>query len=113
MKELNDDNETGINFVNWDYTINSSAVKDYEKYLNDTKKKDDKTIKVEEGEDKAFYIRAGKYKLSIETNGVKSEKDFEIKTPEKRSKRLAIPSAISSPGEFEEWMEESGLEGKK
>jgi hypothetical protein len=38
LKELTDD-EGGINYVIWDYTINPSAVKDYEKHLNDTKKK--------------------------------------------------------------------------
>jgi photosystem II stability/assembly factor-like uncharacterized protein len=114
LKEMTDDSEVGINIVNWDYTINPTAAKDYEKYLNDTKKKDDKAIKVEEGEDHLFYAKAGKYKIIFETaNGIKSEQNFEIKAPERRSRRMAIPSVISSPGEFEEWMEESGLEGKK
>jgi hypothetical protein len=113
LKEMTDDNEAGINTVTWDYTINPAVAKDYEKYLNDAKKKDDKTIKVEESEDKEFYIRAGKYKLIIETNGVKSEQNFEIKAPEKRSRRVMIPSAMNSPEAFEEWMEEEGLEGKK
>jgi hypothetical protein len=113
LKELTDDNEAGINYAIWDYTINPSVVKDYEKQLNDTKKKDDKAIVLEESEDKQFYIKSGKYKLVFETNGTKSEQSFEIKTPEKRSRRMAIPSAISSPGEFEEWFEDSGFEGKK
>ena len=39
LKELTDDNETGINYVVWDYTINPSVVKDYEKQLNDVRKK--------------------------------------------------------------------------
>ena len=113
LKELTDDNEAGINYALWDYTISPSVVKDYEKYLNDTKKKDDKAIVLEEAEDKQFYIKSGKYKFVFETNGTKVEKEFEIKAPEKRSRRMAIPSAISSPGEFEEWFEESGFEGKK
>ena len=94
LKELTDDNEAGINYVLWDYTINSSVVKDYEKQLNDTKKKDEKALVLEESEDKQFYIKAGKYKVVFETNGTKLEQSFEIKTPERRSRRMAVPSAI-------------------
>jgi photosystem II stability/assembly factor-like uncharacterized protein len=114
LKQWTDDSEIGLNFTTWDFSMNNAVVKEYEKQLNDTKKKDDKTIILEEADDKQFYVRGGKYKLIIETaNGSNTEKEFEIKAPEKRSRRMAIPSAVSAPGEFEEWLEESGFEGKK
>jgi photosystem II stability/assembly factor-like uncharacterized protein len=114
IKELSDESEVGINYINWDYTISSAVAKDYEKYLNEAKKKEDKDITIEEAEDKKMYAKAGKYKIVFEAaNGTKIEKPFEIKSPEKRSKRVAVPSAVNSPGEFEEWMEDSGMEGKK
>ena len=75
---------------------------DYEKYLNDTKKKDEKAIKLEEGvDDKKLYIRPGKYKVIIEaSNGIKAEQTLEIRAMERRAGRRGEP--MSAPDEFEE-----------
>ena len=114
LRELTDDSEVGINYGIWDYTIDPKVAQDYEKYLNDIKKKDDKTIKVEEADNKQFYIKAGKYKVIIETaNGQKAEKDIEVKNPERRNRRLSPPSPMTSPDAFEEWYEDGGFEDKK
>lgn len=89
LKTLQDDAETGLNFASYDLTIDKAAVADYEKYLNDIKKKDDKAVKLEEGQDtKVVYIKAGKYKVIIESaSGAKTESTLEIKTTERKSKR--------------------------
>ena len=116
LRTLTDDSEAGLNYVNFDLTIDTTAKVEYEKYLNASKKKDEKEIKLEKADDGKMYIRAGKYKVVIETpTGTKAEQVFEIKAPERRPSRRtnAIPANISTPGEFEEWMEEMGLEGKK
>lgn len=116
LRTLTDDSEAGLNFINFDLSIDTTAKGEYEKYLNAAKKKDEKEVKLEKADDGKMYIRAGKYKVVIETaTGTKSEQVLEIKAPERRSSRRtnAIPVNISTPGEFEEWMEEMGLEGKK
>jgi photosystem II stability/assembly factor-like uncharacterized protein len=114
LKELIDESEAGLNFATWDYTIDKRIVGEYEKYLNDTKSKQTKTIKIEEADDKQIYILAGKYKLVFETsNNEKIEKDLEVKNPEKRIRRFSPPSPINSPDSFEEWYEEEGFEEKK
>ncbi len=113
IKTLSDDAEAGLNFVNYDLSIDESVKSDYEKHLNDSKKKEDKEIKLEPADDKKIYIRGGKYKVIYELNDSKVEKDLEIKTQERRSRRAAIPQGRVSPGEFEEWYEEMGFEEVK
>lgn len=89
LNEMTQDCKAGLNYVSYDMTVNPNVKADYEKYLNDTKKKDEKAIILEEGQDdKKLYIRPGKYKVSIElANGVKTEQSLEIKAVERRSKR--------------------------
>jgi photosystem II stability/assembly factor-like uncharacterized protein len=116
LRTLNDDSEAGLNFANFDLSIDTTAKVEYEKVLNAAKKKDDKEIKLAKADDGKIYIRAGKYKVVVETaTGTKAEQSFEIKAAERRPSRRsnAFPTNISTPGDFEEWMEESGLEGKK
>lgn len=107
LKTITDDAEAGLNFVNFDHAIDASAKADYEKFLNETKKKDEKEIKLAPADDKKIYFRAGKYKVSVEMNGAKAEKDLEIKAAERRNRRVQIPTGVTSP---DEWLEEMGLD---
>jgi hypothetical protein len=113
IKNITDDAEAGLNYVNFDQAIDLAAKGDYEKYLNDVKKKEDKEIKLELADDKKIYFRPAKYKVIIELNGDKLEKDLEIKASERRSRRAMSPKPTASPSEFEEWYEEMGFEETK
>jgi hypothetical protein len=118
IKNITDDAEAGLNNVNFDQAIDLASKGDYEKYLNDVKKKDDKEINAERrplelADDKKVYFRPAKYKVIIELNGDKLEKDLEIKAPERRSRRAMSPKPTASPSEFEEWYEEMGFEETK
>jgi photosystem II stability/assembly factor-like uncharacterized protein len=118
IKNITDDAEAGLNNVNFDQAIDLASKGDYEKYLNDVKKKDDKEINAERrplelADDKKVYFRPAKYKVIIELNGDKLEKDLEIKAPERRSRRAMSPKPTASPSEFEEWYEEMGFEDTK
>ncbi len=113
LKTITDDAEAGLNNVNFDQTINASAKDSYEKFLNDSKKKDEKDVTLEPADDKKIYFRAGKYKVVFELNGEKIEKDLEIKASERRSRRAMSPKPTASPEEFEEWYEEMGFEETK
>ncbi len=87
LKTITDDAEAGLNYINFDQAIDAATKADYEKFLNETKKKEDKEIKLETADDKKIYFRPGKYKVVFELNGEKAEKDLEIKAPERRSRR--------------------------
>jgi hypothetical protein len=113
VKNITDDAEAGLNNVNFDQAIDVAAKGEYENYLNDVKKKEDKEIKLELADDKKVYFRPAKYKLIIELNGDKVEKDLEIKASERRSRRAMSPKPTASPSEFEEWYEEMGFEETK
>jgi photosystem II stability/assembly factor-like uncharacterized protein len=115
LKTITDDAEAGLNFVNFDHAIDATAKADYEKYLNDTKKKDDKAIKIEEADDKKVYFRAGKYKVVVSLSSGSSvgtqttaEKDLEIKTLERRGRRGVAPQGTVSPDELKVMIEEWG-----
>lgn len=99
LKTITDDAEAGLNYANFDQAIDASAKVDFEKYLNDTKKKEEKEVKLEVADDKKIYFRPGKYKVIIEQNGAKAEKELEIKASERRNRR---GGGQPSPDEYEE-----------
>jgi hypothetical protein len=109
LKTLTDTTEAGLNYLTYNYTIDAGAREAYEKYLNDTRKKDDKPVELTPADDKNLYIRPGKYKLSLTQNGTTITHDLEIKAPERRSRR---PLTFASPDEFEAWREEQEEGGK-
>jgi photosystem II stability/assembly factor-like uncharacterized protein len=104
LKTITDEAEAGLNYTNFDHTIDISIKDEYQKFLNETKKKE---AILEPADDKKIYFRTGKYKVIIEQNGSKIEKSLEIKAPENRSRRVSIPAGVSSP---DEWLEEMGLD---
>lgn len=99
LKTITDDAEVGLNYVNFDQAIDASAKADFEKFLNDSKKKDEKEVKLDVADDKKIYFRPSKYKVVIEQNGAKTEKELEIKASERRNRR---GSGQPSPDEYEE-----------
>ncbi|WP_373512145.1 WD40/YVTN/BNR-like repeat-containing protein [Persicitalea sp.] len=118
LATLTDSSKPGLNYAVWDYTVNPDVKTTYAQYLNDVKKKEEKEIKLEAAEDKKLYVQAGKYKVVISTaNGAKTEQTLTVMAPEKRaSKRgISVSEKIpSSPGEWEEYMEEElGIEEVK
>ena len=99
LKTITDDAEAGLNYANFDQAIDASAKADFEKFLNDSKKKDEKEVKLDVADDKKIYFRPGKYKVVIEQNGAKTEKELEIKASERRNRR---GGGQPSPDENEE-----------
>ncbi len=108
LRTLTDTTEAGLNYLTFDYAVDTTQRVAYEKALNEAKKKDDKAIELAVADDKKLYIRPGKYKLTLDQNGTTLTRDFEVKSPERRTRR---PATFASPGEFEQWREEQE-EGK-
>ena len=101
--------DAGLNEVSYDLSISNNQ-EALEKVLSDAKT----SLKLEVREDKKIYLPAGKYKVVLSINSQNSEANFEIKTPEKRSRRVVVPESLNSPDAFEQWYEEMGFEnGKK
>jgi photosystem II stability/assembly factor-like uncharacterized protein len=110
LRTLTDTTEAGLNYLTFDYAVDTTQRVAYEKALNEAKKKDDKAIELAVADDKKLYIRPGKYKLTLEQNGTTLTRDFEVKASERRSRR---PATFASPGEFEQWREEEERESGK
>ncbi len=109
LRTLTDTTEAGLNYLTYDYAVDTTQRAAYEKALNDAKKKDDKAIDLAVAIDKKLYIRPGKYKLTLEQNGTTLTRDFEVKAPERRTRR---PATFASPGEFEQWREDEERSGE-
>lgn len=88
LNEWENQLDAGLNFENYDLTINEKAQFDYNIQLNGARKYSEPAIVADKADDGKIYIRPGRYQLLIETeSGEKSLTDFEIKAPEKKSKR--------------------------
>ncbi|MBO0936105.1 glycosyl hydrolase [Fibrella sp. HMF5335] len=109
LRTLTDTTEAGLNYLAFDYSIDSSSRALYQTQLNEAKKKDDKAADLTPADDKKLYIQPGKYKLTLTQHGQSVSRDLEIKAPEKRPRR---PVTFASPDEFEQWREEQEEEGK-
>jgi photosystem II stability/assembly factor-like uncharacterized protein len=110
LKKINDSAEKGINIMNYDLTVNPESITAFEKELS---AKDKKDVKIKLADDKKYYLMPGKYKVVLESGADKLEKEFVVSESKKDSKRGKIPSALNTPGEFEEWYEDQGFENTK
>lgn len=88
LKTINDTSKKGLNYFDYDLTIDSAMVKQYEEYLNKNKKNDEDEIKNDKAENGKYYLRAGKYIVSIsdKTSGTRVEKEFVIKPKKKKTR---------------------------
>ena len=108
LRTLTDTTEVGLNYLTFDYSLDTTQRATYLTYLNEAKKKDAPTIDLPLADNGKLYIRPGKYKLTITQNGQTTARDLEVKAPERRVRR---PVTFASPGEFEQWREQQEAEG--
>lgn len=88
LKEWESKVDAGLNYDNWDLSIDPNVMFDYQMQLNGRRKNSDPNIVLEKADDGKVYIRPGKYFMSLETSdGKKIEKEFEVKANERTSKR--------------------------
>ncbi|MDZ7767412.1 MAG: hypothetical protein U5K00_23850 [Melioribacteraceae bacterium] len=73
----------GLNYVDYDLTIDSTAVKDY---LNELNADVEEEIKLEKADNDFYYIQPGTYDVEITLNGVTEVQALVIKAPEKKER---------------------------
>lgn len=90
LKELSDEAEKGLNFVEYNLTVDSVVVEDY---INQLMKTGEDKIKIEKADNDFYYIKPGTYNVEINLNGVTETQALTIKAPEKkeRGKQKKIP----------------------
>ncbi len=81
VKEFSDTSSHGLNFVNYDLSIDSNKVEEYKSFVKEKSKGLDDQFK--ETDTKKTYLHPGKYTLEVEINGTKKSESFEIKEPKK------------------------------
>jgi hypothetical protein len=90
LQELKDQSEKGLNYVNYNLSVDAANAKAYEAALNATKKeKETKKVEVEPSGNNIIYLKPGKYTVEVQTaNGAKQSQDFVIKAAERRNHDL-------------------------
>lgn len=79
LKSFSHDANQGINYVEYNLTINDSKRGIYEKSLNEKKKdKKAKSIKFKKTDTQKTYLRPGTYTLEISKDGKTEETEFEV-----------------------------------
>jgi hypothetical protein len=71
--------DRGIDYIEYDYSIDIKNKKELTSYLNSKIKKGDEPIKVKEADNDKVYLAKGKYLITVEKNGVVSEVELELK----------------------------------
>lgn len=101
LKTINDTAEAGLNFYNYDLTIDSNVVNNYTTYLNKDKKPEDKKVVLKKGDDGNYYLQAATYKVEFTTAaGAISSTKLIIKEQEKHSRSASGESLMNGePGE--------------
>ncbi len=86
LNTLSDSTEQGLNYYNYDLSIDSNKVEDYKEKINDNLNEEDKYNFKTTDSNKTF-LHPGKYKIKISFNGKEKEQSFEIKKPKKSARQ--------------------------
>ncbi|MFI5134837.1 MAG: WD40/YVTN/BNR-like repeat-containing protein, partial [Chitinophagales bacterium] len=96
MKQWSVDGVKGLNYAKYDLSFDSTLKSQYETWLNKEVKGDEDKVKLKAADNKQYYLHPGKYKVVVEANGAKEEKELEIKKPrESSSGAIPIPESES------------------
>jgi len=118
LRELSDDAEAGLNYVQFDCAAKDSAtLAAYYSVVNakslPSKSPQDSTasgstassfkpLKAKAAENGKFYLPAGKYTVEIECGGAKATQTLELKEPKQQSEPSSAPRSRTLPGEQQE-----------
>jgi len=71
--------------VKYDLSFDSTMKSQYETWLNKDVKDTNDKVKLKVADNKVYYLHPGKYKVVVEGNGVKEERELVIKKPREGS----------------------------
>jgi photosystem II stability/assembly factor-like uncharacterized protein len=81
IKTQNYDGIKGLNYLAYDLSIDSTILSSYEQWLNKEVKAETDKVKVKKADNGIYYLRPGKYRCVVETNGVLAERTLTIDKP--------------------------------
>ena len=84
VKTFSDTTSKGLNFVDYDLSIDSNKVDQYKSFIKAKSKSDGDQFK--ETDTGKTYLHPGIYTLEIEIEGIKKSQSFEIKEPKQRKR---------------------------
>ncbi|PSR08521.1 MAG: hypothetical protein C7N36_21885 [Bacteroidetes bacterium] len=79
MTTFSADLKAGLQYLTYDFTYTKDAWPGYRKMLESKLKEDDSLPDMEPADDGKYYLQKGKFTVTVELGGSKSEQSFEIK----------------------------------
>ncbi len=80
LKQMTHKADQGLNYVEYDLTIEKSSAKNYKKYLDSIKKEGDDPVELKEADNGMTYLKPGKYVVEMSKDGKTEKKDFVVFT---------------------------------
>lgn len=71
--------QQGINTLSYDLSFDEARASDLETLLNEDREEDSKPITLKPADNGAYYLRAGKYTLTVAADGETAETELEVK----------------------------------
>ncbi len=102
LKTLTHQADKGVNFFNYDMSIDENSV-------NQLKTEQKYSKKIRKSDDGKFYWIPGKYIFELSINGATEKREIEIKEASKIKPKDSVPQGNTSPGEFRNWRRSMGI----
>ncbi|MFC2084769.1 WD40/YVTN/BNR-like repeat-containing protein [Bacteroidota bacterium] len=83
LKEMEYKSVKGLNFIEYDLTLDHKNKSDYEKFLS---KKNNNEVVIETAENNNIYLRPGNYNIQVEISGAAQSADFKVIEPKKKKR---------------------------
>ena len=79
LREMEVDASIGLNFADFDLTIDMDQMEAYETVLNEKKKKNAAAIKLKAADNGKIYLKGGKYTIKVEKDGQSSSTSLNLR----------------------------------
>lgn len=79
LNTLKQEVKQGINYIEYDLTVNESATKKYQKSLNEEREKDTDEIEIKKSDNGKYYLYLGEYNLEIKKDGASEKGKLVVK----------------------------------
>ncbi len=92
LKEIKDTSEAGLNYVSYDFSMDSAVINDYQTWVNENAKLGNDERKIKKADNGKYYLKPGKYIIEVELqNGIKAKEEFLLKSREKENRSEPEP----------------------
>ncbi len=80
LKQILHQSDKGLNYLEYDLSIENEVIKKYEKELNEGKKEDTKKITLKQADNKKYYLKEGNYSIELTKDDQTAKETLKIES---------------------------------